>query len=353
MSLSPNPLTRPASLPTNLSEFLAKLSLDDENAELVATITTAVQRMRPVEVVDLWEQEPSALTYWILLVTGVNQEDEVRVAKDLLAWHAFFSKNSARVLCIQSSDRESFQCCSRACGIYNFPTLIMSDRPDIQSFLKMEAPLLHDLVGRPGGLHSLFARMQSMVENGMALPDIHKELTAASTGGGNAVSEDLRETISIGGTEEKRRMAKKHIFLSYCHDNDAQATQLHDDLIAAGEAVWWDKDLLPGQDWKHEIRKAMKDSYAVVICFSAETEARKEAGIYPEAYDAIAAYREHAPGSIFLIPLRLSQCQIPSIEIDATRTLDSLQRADLFPVANWTNGVQQLIRAVQNTSQHP
>lgn len=43
-------------------------------------------------------------------------------------------------------------------------------------------------------------------------------------------------------------MAKKHIFLSYCRDNQIEAKRLRDDLIAAGEYVWWDQDLLPGQN---------------------------------------------------------------------------------------------------------
>ena len=47
-------------------------------------------------------------------------------------------------------------------------------------------------------------------------------------------------------------MPKKHVFLSYCHDNEAEVGQLRADLLAEGEAVWWDKDILAGQDWKQE-----------------------------------------------------------------------------------------------------
>ncbi len=97
----------------------------------------------------------------------------------------------------------------------------------------------------------------------------------------------------------------------------------------------------------------MKDSYAVVLCLSKETDARATTGIFPEALDAIAAYREYAPGSIFLIPVRLSECTIPPIEIDATRTLDRLQRVDLFPAAEWSKGLQRLIKALQATPHHP
>lgn len=146
---------------------------------------------------------------------------------------------------------------------------------------------------------------------------------------------------------------KKHVFLSYCHDNQAEVAKLHDDLIAAGEAVWWDQDLLPGQDWKLEIRKAMRNAYAVVLCLSEETAHRITSGIYPEVLDAIAAYREYAPGSVFLIPVRLSDCEIPLIEIDATRTLDRLQFVDLFPPDRRRAGLERLLKALQAAPFHP
>ena len=145
----------------------------------------------------------------------------------------------------------------------------------------------------------------------------------------------------------------KHVFLSYCHDNQVEVRQLRDDLLATGEAVWWDQDIDGGQDWKQEIRKAMRESYAVIACFSKETEARTETGIYPELLDAIDTIRNYAPGEIFLIPVRLSECEIPLIEIDSTRTLDRLQHIDLFPSANRAGGLERLIKSLRKSARHP
>jgi hypothetical protein len=144
-----------------------------------------------------------------------------------------------------------------------------------------------------------------------------------------------------------------HIFISYCHDNLAEVAQLRADLMSAGENVWWDKDIKPGQDWKFAIRQAMKQSYAVVLCLSEESQKRKVSGIYPEAMDAIAAYRDYSPGSVFLIPVRLSNCEIPPIEIDATRTLERLQYIDLFPASSWNDGISGLVEAIQLSPHHP
>ena len=145
----------------------------------------------------------------------------------------------------------------------------------------------------------------------------------------------------------------KHVFLSYCHENTAEVATLRQDLVNAGETVWWDKDLVPGSDLRLEIRKAQKSSYAVVLCLSRESESRIRSGIYPEIMDAIAAYRDYAPGGIYLIPVRLSDCEIPLIGIDATRTLADLLYVDLFPPSVRSDGVDRLIKAIRSTRLHP
>ena len=148
-------------------------------------------------------------------------------------------------------------------------------------------------------------------------------------------------------------MAKKHVFISYCHDNEAEVARLCQDLVAEGERVWWDKNILPGQIWKREIDKAMKQSYAVILCLSKETASRATSGIYREARDAITAYREYGPGSVFLIPVRLSQCEIPPIEIDDTHMLDAIQHLDLFPASKRAAGFKGLLKAIRTAPLHP
>src|SRR4051794_4656163 len=101
-------------------------------------------------------------------------------------------------------------------------------------------------------------------------------------------------------------MSKRHVFLSYCHDDRDVVDRLCQELRSAGEIVWWDQDILPGQDWKSEIRTALRDAYAVVLCLSAKFALRARSGVYPEILDAIGLYREYAAGEIFLIPVRLS-----------------------------------------------
>lgn len=146
---------------------------------------------------------------------------------------------------------------------------------------------------------------------------------------------------------------KKHIFLSYCKDDQEEVSHIRDALVASGETVWWMMDIKGGQDWKTEIRKAMRTAYAVIIVFSKQTGSRITSGIYPEVLDAVNAYREYAPGEIFLIPVRLSECDIPPVELDGTRTLDRLQWIDLFPEGERSAGLEKLLDAVRSTPHHP
>ena len=147
-------------------------------------------------------------------------------------------------------------------------------------------------------------------------------------------------------------MSKKHIFLSYCRENAAKVSLLRDALIQAGEPVWWDQDILPGQDWQLEIKKAMKEAYAVVSCLSLETQQRFQSGVYPELRDAIKQLRQMDAGSMFLYPVRLSQCELPKLEIDDTRSFSDLQYLDIFG-PDKAQAIQKLVAALQQATLRP
>jgi len=171
--------------------------------------------------------------------------------------------------------------------------------------------------------------------------------------GRQAVSKTGSTAVRTERTMANEKAQKKHVFLSYCRDNLEEVRRLREELVAAGETVWWDQEIVGGQDWKFEIRKAMKSAYAVLLCLSRESAARTTSGIYPEALDAINFYREYAPGGVFLIPVRLSECDIPPLELDGTRTLDRLQYVDLFPAGKYAAGVKNLLAAIRKTPHHP
>jgi hypothetical protein len=141
---------------------------------------------------------------------------------------------------------------------------------------------------------------------------------------------DMSDILDRPTQNQEKSIMRRHVFLSYCRDNTGMAKKLHDELIDAGYMVWWDQDIPTGRDWRHEIRNAMQQAYAVVVCFSREVEQRDQSEIYPEIATAIEVYRTLPPNSIYLIPVRLSDCELPSILINGTSYLDSLQCVELY-----------------------
>jgi len=153
---------------------------------------------------------------------------------------------------------------------------------------------------------------------------------------------------------KRREMGQKHVFVSYCHDNKDDVARLVEELETAGEPVWWDENILGGRDWKEEIREAMKNAYAVVVCLSPElTEERYRSGVYPEIRDAIATFRQYGPGHSYIFPVRLAECEVPPIEIDDTRTLERIQHIDLFPGSRRSEGLRKLVASLAAAPEHP
>jgi hypothetical protein len=158
-------------IPEKLAAYLSQMEATDR-ALLEAIFQTALLESHTIEVLDLWEHKELPVTYWVLLLTGVNQEEEMAIANTLLSWQAFFAKHSARVLCVQSSERSEFRCCSSSFEVVNCPSLIFSDSPDMQSFVKFESELLFTLINQKGGFQRFLTKLHSLVENGDSLTDI-------------------------------------------------------------------------------------------------------------------------------------------------------------------------------------
>jgi hypothetical protein len=139
--------------------------------------------------------------------------------------------------------------------------------------------------------------------------------------------------------------AGDRIFLCHASEDKAQVQKLHHDLKALGFNPWLDKiDLIPGQLWKTEIPKAIREAAAVLACLSARSVAKK--GYYQNEFRlALAEFAKRPPGSIYLVPVRLDVCDVPGHEIpDLGISLGDIHRVDLFE----EGGFDQLVRAIQS-----
>jgi TIR domain-containing protein/type VII secretion system (Wss) protein YukD len=109
-------------------------------------------------------------------------------------------------------------------------------------------------------------------------------------------------------TERKRRL---RVFL--CHSSgDKQAVRdLYYRLRSDGLEPWLDEEnLLPGQDWHHEITKAVRSSDVVLVCLSQDS-INRSGFVQKEIKYALDVSDEQPEGAIFLIPLKLEECNVP------------------------------------------
>jgi len=125
------------------------------------------------------------------------------------------------------------------------------------------------------------------------------------------------------------------VFLIYAHSDNEIVHYLYARMSKAGIKVWLDAEkLVPGQDWKCEIRKAILQSDAVIVCLSRQFNKRKG---YRHKELKIALEKANLlTDDIFIIPVRLEECDMP-------RSLRCLHRADLFEA----NGCKKLMRTLR------
>ena len=101
------------------------------------------------------------------------------------------------------------------------------------------------------------------------------------------------------------------VFLCHSSTDKPKVRQLYRRLVADHFQPWLDEeDLLPGQDWHEEIRKAVRASNIVIVCLSKGSVA-KTGFLNKELQYALDIAEQQPEGTIFVIPLRLEQCDVP------------------------------------------
>ena len=139
----------------------------------------------------------------------------------------------------------------------------------------------------------------------------------------------------------------EHVFISYVREDGKRVDRLQRRLQAAGITAWRDtSSLWPGQDWRIEIREAIERGVAFIACFSENTERRSSSYQNEELIFAVELMRRHPPGRVWLLPVRFADCRLPDFDLGLGRTLDSLQRVDLFHGPGWNAGITRLATAI-------
>ena len=134
----------------------------------------------------------------------------------------------------------------------------------------------------------------------------------------------------------KRSLQQLNIFLIYAHSDKETVRKVHQRLVRDGIRTWLDaQNLQPGQDWQHEIRKAIINSDRVLVCLTEGFD--KQPGYrHEELKIALEKAKLLEDGKVFIIPVRLEDCRMPD-------SVSHLQRVDLFE----PGGYKKLVRALR------
>lgn len=125
------------------------------------------------------------------------------------------------------------------------------------------------------------------------------------------------------------------VFLCHSSSDKPAVRRLNERLLADGFSPWLDEcNLLPGQDWAHEIAKAVRKSDVVLACLS-QASTTKTGFVNKELKLALEFADEQPEDTIFLIPIRLDECQVPT-------RLQHWHWVDLFQ----TDGYEKLLKAL-------
>jgi hypothetical protein len=112
---------------------------------------------------------------------------------------------------------------------------------------------------------------------------------------------------------ESQKSSPRHLQVFLCHSlgDKHDVKQLFQRLKAYNIDPWLDKEkLLPGQDWNMEIQKAVRNSDVVLICLSRDFIVKEGYG-QKEIKLALDTALEKPEGTIYLIPLKLEECELP------------------------------------------
>ena len=118
-------------------------------------------------------------------------------------------------------------------------------------------------------------------------------------------------------------MVKPRVFISYIEEDIKFAKIINNKLEDSGYDPWFDKNqIIPGRDFRISIEKGIRDCHFFLILIS-ESTLNKRGFVQREVRIALDLYQEMIDNDIYIIPVRLEQCEV-------LESIKTLQWVDLF-----------------------
>lgn len=140
------------------------------------------------------------------------------------------------------------------------------------------------------------------------------------------------------------------IFLCYAREDFEHVHALYLLLKGLGLRPWLDKyDITGGELWQQAIERAVKKADFFIASFS-NASVRKTGFVQREYRLALDALAERPAASIFVIPIRLDDCELPNLSYAGTR-LSDLQWVDLPRKEPLTEeDIEPILKAIETQS---
>ena len=252
----------PEGFPDELQLLLQSLE-QDKRAQVEALFETAISATRKQKITDLWEQPELASSFWVLLISGVNHQRELKIAQTLLTWKAFFVKDSASVLCLQSSERQAFRCCTKHANVRGCPTLLLSDSPELNQYIRFDPQFLLAIADDHDALHRLFTLVHDELEKVTSVSDL---LTVLK-------EDQIWQDLQVPKAEIKHHICASNpvedgfdVFLSHNSKDKPAVIRLAEALRSRGLRVWLDQwELIPGRPWQKAIEDIVERVPAAIV----------------------------------------------------------------------------------------
>jgi len=138
----------------------------------------------------------------------------------------------------------------------------------------------------------------------------------------------------------------KKVFISYVRENTDEVDRICKKLSDEGISYWIDReDIEPGKLWKTAIKDAINNGAYFLACFSREYAEKSETHMNEEILVAIEILRKKSFNSGWFIPIKLSECEIPAIDIGAGHTLQDIHHLKFYQ--DWDTEMKRLIDVIK------
>ncbi|MCF8428477.1 MAG: TIR domain-containing protein [Bacteroidia bacterium] len=122
----------------------------------------------------------------------------------------------------------------------------------------------------------------------------------------------VKKEVVSNKIKTKSNGQKLKAFLCHANEDKPVVRKLYSRLKKIGVQPWLDdEDLIGGQEWELEIEKAVSSSDIVIVCLS--NKSITKTGFVQKEIKFALDIADHQPeNSIFIIPIRLEECVLPT-----------------------------------------